>query len=188
MAPSRQERRKAERDAAKRAPAKSGAGGAGGAAGAAAALANLNVNPLGDDWTTQAADPYVGPGRHCLARHVPRCPLPVETSVQSAVTHVASDICMARPLGAVRCARRRGGEAEGRHGGRGSAVHRGLPVSESSGWECGLAAGRERPIAHGGCRVGTSHLHVSSRSPDIGASRRPSVAPSDQMLCLRSPP
>jgi len=52
--PSRQERRKAERDAAKRAPAKAGA------AGAAAALANLNVNPLGD-WTTQAEDPCVGP-------------------------------------------------------------------------------------------------------------------------------
>ena len=58
MPPSRQERRKAERDAAKRAPTKAGAGGAG---GAAAAPANLNVNhPLGD-WTTQAADPFVGP-------------------------------------------------------------------------------------------------------------------------------
>ena len=52
--PSRQERRKAERDAAKRAPAKTGAGGA-------AAGANVNVIPLGD-WTTQAEDPYVGPG------------------------------------------------------------------------------------------------------------------------------
>jgi hypothetical protein len=72
MPPSRQERRKAGRDAAKRAPAQAGAaraaggnqgaeGAAGanqGAAGAAAALANLNVNvnpPLGD-WTTQAKD------------------------------------------------------------------------------------------------------------------------------------
>jgi hypothetical protein len=53
--PSRQERRKAERDAAKRAPAKSGAAGA---AGAATALANVNVNPLGD-WSTQAGDPWV---------------------------------------------------------------------------------------------------------------------------------
>ena len=66
-----QERRKAERDAAKRAPragaegaagaaGAAGAVGAAGAAGAAAALANLNVHvtPLGD-WTTQAADPYV---------------------------------------------------------------------------------------------------------------------------------
>ena len=64
MAPSRQERRKAERDAAKRAPARAGAAGAAGAnqgaaGAAAAALANLNVNvnpPLGD-WTTQAEDP-----------------------------------------------------------------------------------------------------------------------------------
>ena len=58
MPPSRQERRKAERDAAKRAP---GQAGAAGAAGAAAALANLNVNvdPLGD-WTTQTANPEVG--------------------------------------------------------------------------------------------------------------------------------
>jgi TPR repeat protein len=63
MPPSRQERRKAEREAAKRAPARAGAAGAAGAnqgaAGAAAALANLNVNvnpPLGD-WTTQAKDP-----------------------------------------------------------------------------------------------------------------------------------
>jgi len=55
--PSRQERRKAERDAAKRAPAQAAAAGAAGAAGAAAALANLrvNMNP-GGDWTTQAAD------------------------------------------------------------------------------------------------------------------------------------
>jgi len=51
--PSRQERRKAERDAAKRAPTQAGAAGA---AGAAAALANLRVNP-GGDWTTQTGDP-----------------------------------------------------------------------------------------------------------------------------------
>ena len=49
MPPSRQERRKAERDAAKRAPATAGAAGN---AGTAAAL----VNPLGD-WTTQSEDP-----------------------------------------------------------------------------------------------------------------------------------
>jgi hypothetical protein len=56
---SRQERRKAEREAAKRAPANARAEGA---AGAAAALANVNVNvnPVGD-WTTQAADPNVLP-------------------------------------------------------------------------------------------------------------------------------
>jgi hypothetical protein len=51
--PSRQERRKAERDAAKRAPAQTTAANA---ASAAAALANANLNPLGD-WTTQAEDP-----------------------------------------------------------------------------------------------------------------------------------
>ena len=61
--PSRQERRKAERDAAKRAPAQAGAVGA---AGAAAALANLNVNPLGD-WTTQLENPSVGPGGYCMS-------------------------------------------------------------------------------------------------------------------------
>ena len=60
--PSRQERRKAERDAAKRAPGQAGAGGAGGAGGAATALANLSVNP-GGDWTTQAADPAVSSAR-----------------------------------------------------------------------------------------------------------------------------
>jgi len=59
--PSRQERRKAERDAAKRAPAAAGAAGATGAAGAAtaAARANVDVNPIGD-WTTQAEDPAAG--------------------------------------------------------------------------------------------------------------------------------
>jgi len=51
--PSRQERRRAERDAAKRAQAQAGAAGA---AGAAAALADLDVN-AGGDWTTQAANP-----------------------------------------------------------------------------------------------------------------------------------
>jgi hypothetical protein len=50
---SRQERRKAERDAAKRAP---GQGGARGAGGATAAPADVNTNPVGD-WTTQTADP-----------------------------------------------------------------------------------------------------------------------------------
>jgi hypothetical protein len=50
---SRQERRKAERDAAKRAPGQAAAGAAG---GAAAARANENTSPVGD-WTTQAADP-----------------------------------------------------------------------------------------------------------------------------------
>jgi hypothetical protein len=52
--PSRQERRKAERVAAKRASARAGAAGAGGAAAAIANL-NLNVNSLGD-WTTQNED------------------------------------------------------------------------------------------------------------------------------------
>jgi hypothetical protein len=52
--PSRQERRKAERDAAKRAPRADAAG----AAGAAAALGNLGMN-VGGDWTTQAEDPWV---------------------------------------------------------------------------------------------------------------------------------
>jgi len=53
--PSRQERRKAERNAAKRAPGQAGAAGAGGAA-AALANSNVHVNPVGD-WTTQASDP-----------------------------------------------------------------------------------------------------------------------------------
>jgi len=52
---SRQERRKAERDAAKRAPGQAEAAGAG---GAGAARANVNMNPVGD-WTTQTADPSV---------------------------------------------------------------------------------------------------------------------------------
>jgi hypothetical protein len=52
--PSRQERRRAARDAAKRAPGARAAG----AAGAAAALADVNMNPVGD-WTTETADPYV---------------------------------------------------------------------------------------------------------------------------------
>jgi hypothetical protein len=54
---SRQERRKAERDAAKRAPAKTATSGAG---EAAAAREHVHVTPLGH-WTTQAEDPYVGP-------------------------------------------------------------------------------------------------------------------------------
>jgi len=48
--PSRQERRKAERDAAKRASAQAGAAGAagaGGAGGAATARAHVNANPTG---------------------------------------------------------------------------------------------------------------------------------------------
>jgi len=55
--PSRQARRAAERDAAKRAPGQAGAGGAAGSGGDAAPIANLNVNQ-GGDWTTQAEDPY----------------------------------------------------------------------------------------------------------------------------------
>jgi hypothetical protein len=58
---SRQERRRAERDAAKRRQGQAAAGAAAGAAGAevaAAAFADLNVEPLGD-WTTQASDPAV---------------------------------------------------------------------------------------------------------------------------------
>ena len=55
MPPSRQERRKAERAAAKRAPAQAGSGGAGGAGGAAAARADVNGN-AGGDWTTQSGD------------------------------------------------------------------------------------------------------------------------------------
>ena len=52
LMPSRQERRKAEREAAKSAPGQAGAGGAG---GAAAGRANVHVNPVGD-WTTQTED------------------------------------------------------------------------------------------------------------------------------------
>jgi len=96
--PSRQERRKAERDAAKRAPARAGAGGA---AGAVAARTDVNVNSLGD-WTTQAEDPYVGPTDTVLpARHVIGCPLTQETRVRSAANDVASDICLVLRLGAV---------------------------------------------------------------------------------------
>jgi hypothetical protein len=62
---SRKERRKAERDAAKRAPGQAGAAGAGGGAGAA--RANVNMNPVGD-WTTQAADPYAL--LHAIGPHV----------------------------------------------------------------------------------------------------------------------
>ena len=52
---SRQERRKRERDAAKRPPAKTGATGAA-AARTARASVPVNVNPLGE-WTTQTANP-----------------------------------------------------------------------------------------------------------------------------------
>jgi len=51
--PSRQERRRAEREAAKRAPDQAGVARA---AGAAAPPTNVTVNPLGD-WTTQSEDP-----------------------------------------------------------------------------------------------------------------------------------
>ena len=44
--------------------------------------------------------------------------------------YVASDVCLARVLGAVRRARSGGRGAEGRQGRRGSAVQPGLPVSE----------------------------------------------------------
>jgi hypothetical protein len=83
---SRQERRKAERDAAKRAPR----AGAAGAAGAAATDATLNVN-AGGNWKTQTEDPCVGPGGFCLACHFLK-------------------------LGDVQRARDRGGEAEGCEG------------------------------------------------------------------------
>jgi hypothetical protein len=123
--PSRQERRKAERDAAKRAPALVGAGGAG---GAAAAGAGVNVIPLGD-WTTQAKDPNVGPAV-MRARLVIGCRLTQETRAQSAVNDVARDIRPTRPLGAGSSARSRGRDAEGRSRGGGSAVQPRLPVSE----------------------------------------------------------
>jgi len=54
MPPTRQERRKAERAAAKRAPVRAGASDA---RGAAAARAHLNDNP-GGDWTTQTEFPF----------------------------------------------------------------------------------------------------------------------------------
>jgi len=112
--PSRQERRKAERDAAKRAPGQAGAEGAGGAGGAAATLANLNVNanPVGD-WTTQTADPHVWSGGYCLARHVFGRRSTQETRIQSVVNDVSSDLCLARPFDAVCRARSRDREAEG---------------------------------------------------------------------------
>jgi len=53
---SRQERCRAERDAAR--PVRAGAAGARGAAAAAAGAANVNVNP-GGDWTTQTENPAV---------------------------------------------------------------------------------------------------------------------------------
>jgi len=112
LMPSRQERRKAERDAAKRAPGQTGAAGAAGATGAAAALANLNVNPLGD-WTTQTADPNVGPGSHALLATSPDVVHLKTRFHQSAVTDVSSDVCLARPVGAVCQAWSRDCEAEG---------------------------------------------------------------------------
>ena len=56
--PSRQERRKAERDAAKRAPGQAGTPRATGAKALyAAALADINVRINAGDWSTQIADP-----------------------------------------------------------------------------------------------------------------------------------
>ena len=80
--PSRQERRKAERDATKRAPAQARA------AGAAAALANLNVDPAGD-WTTQAEVANVGPGGYMLAEIAVL--ITRETRDHTAVNDVASE-------------------------------------------------------------------------------------------------
>ena len=77
---------------------------AAGVAGAAAAIANLdmNVNPVGD-WTTQAEDPYVGPVGYCLARQSPRylMSFKLKRPAFSVLYDVPSDICLARPLGAV---------------------------------------------------------------------------------------
>ena len=109
--PTRQERRRTERDAAKRAPTKAGAAGS---TGAAAAREDVHVNSLGD-WKTQAEDPSVGP-TVCLTRHGTGCRLTQETWVQSAVNDVASDVCLARPFGAVSSARRRRRETEGGQG------------------------------------------------------------------------
>ena len=56
--PSRQERRKAERDAAKRAPGQAGAPTATGAKAIyAAALVDINVRINAGDWSTQIGDP-----------------------------------------------------------------------------------------------------------------------------------
>jgi len=99
--PSRQERRKAERDAAKRAGAE---------AAATARANNVNVEPLGD-LKTQANDPYAWPSGYCLARHV--IGLNSRNDISSAVNDVASDVCLTRPLGAGRYARFRGHCAEG---------------------------------------------------------------------------
>ena len=54
--PSRQERRKAERAAAKRAPAKAGAAAPAGGGGASAAAAPAAPANPGGDWSTQAED------------------------------------------------------------------------------------------------------------------------------------
>ena len=192
MAPSRQERRKAERDAAKRAPARAGAGGAG---GVAAALANLNVNPLGD-WTTQAEDPLVGPGGYCLARQVTGCRLTQETRVQSAVPYVASvprvvpgGYCLARHV--IGCgltqetrihnavpdvasnvcqarflgARSRSGEAEGWPGRQGSPVEPGCRLLEQAEGHAGfMDAGGRSPLLDVGLALST-YMYVLSGSP-----------------------
>jgi hypothetical protein len=76
MPPSRQARRRAERVAAKRAPADVAAAGS---AGAAAALAKINVHPLGG-WETQVQDPSVGPRGCCRARHVTSHRMPVTSA------------------------------------------------------------------------------------------------------------
>jgi len=182
MPPSRQERRKAERDAAKRAPARSGAGGAGGAAaaraaGAAAALANLTVNPLGD-WTTQAEDPYVEPVGHRLARHVIGCPLTIETSVQNSrgERHAWPDPSARVDALGVEVVKQREAMGDGA-----AQFSQGcLLVSRADGNVGFMGASG---IAHGGCRVCTLQLHDSSLSPNRGASMR---SP-DHMICLRVP-
>jgi hypothetical protein len=67
MPPSRQERRKAERDAAKRASVQAAAAGAAETGGAAAAAPpNANVNVYLGDWTTQSKNPEVWPRRLLL--------------------------------------------------------------------------------------------------------------------------
>jgi hypothetical protein len=123
--------------------------------------------------------------RYCSPTHDYDTSVYQGTRVQSADTYVASDIGLTRPLGAGKCARIRGGEAEGRQGGGGSAVQPGLRVSEGSGrWDCGLTAGHERQIAHGGCRAGTFHPRVSRRSPNRGTSLR---SPDQTSICECQP-
>ena len=105
-----------------------------------------------------------------IARHVIGCPVTQETMVQSVLDELASDTRLTLLLGAACSARSRGGEAKGRQWGGGGTVQPGLPVSDSSGWDWGFA-GRGRQITYRGCRVGTSNLRVSSRSPDRDASK-----------------